>query len=270
MAIAAALPPHTAADIARVTETLAMITPRWNVRILLALNDRPQRYMELWEKLPWLQPAQLHPKLTSLCDAGLVQRTKHSPRHVTYAHTERAKELLPVLPLIVAWAEEHLEQADSPLTAIEQIEDSLTLLNRRHAAAILWVLKERGVVDGGTLGRMIMPKDRSSNVYPPLRQLVADGLVDSEGAGHPFRLSAAGASLAPVFGALSTWAAGQPLAQAARHPLWGNPRTAPAAKPWVSNQPRAPRTALPQSGDLFSHPPTARPKAALPAGGPHR
>ena len=31
------LSPETDADIARVTEALAMITPRWNVRILLAL-----------------------------------------------------------------------------------------------------------------------------------------------------------------------------------------------------------------------------------------
>ena len=75
-----ALPPDTDADIARVTEALAMITPRWNVRILLALSGPPQRYSELAAKVSWLQSGQLHPKLKSLCDAGLVERTEHTAR----------------------------------------------------------------------------------------------------------------------------------------------------------------------------------------------
>lgn len=130
-----ALSPDTDADIARVSESLAMITPRWNVRILLALSGPPLRYSELAAKVPWLHNGQLHPKLKSLCDAGLAERTEHTARHVTYGHTERGTALLPVLPVIVTWAEEHLEQADRPLPAIEQIEDSLTLLARRHVAA---------------------------------------------------------------------------------------------------------------------------------------
>lgn len=179
-----ALPPDTDADIARVSEALAMITPRWNVRILLALSGPPLRYSELAAKVSWLQNGQLHPKLKALCDAGLVERTEHTARHVTYGHTERGVALLPVLPMIVTWAEEHLETADRPLPAIEQIEDSLTLLTRRHAAAILWVLKSRGEVSGRALARIVMPSSDWTNVYPPLRQLVADGLVDTEGIGQ--------------------------------------------------------------------------------------
>lgn len=182
------LPSDTDADIARVSEALAMITPRWHVRILLALG-RPLRYSEVADKLAWLQNGQLHPRLQSLCEAGLVQRTEHTPRHVTYGHTDRGAALLPVLPLIVTWAEEHLEKADRPLPAIEQIEDSLTLLTRRHAAAILWVLKSRGQTGGRTLAKMVMPDSDWTNVYPPLRQLVADGLVDTAGIGKPYRLS---------------------------------------------------------------------------------
>ena len=102
-----ALPPDADADIARVTEALAMITPRWNVRILLALSGPPLRYSELAAKVSWLQNGQLHPKLTALCDAGLVERTEHTARHVTYGVTERGTALLPILPMIVTWAEEH-------------------------------------------------------------------------------------------------------------------------------------------------------------------
>ncbi|MFF7050129.1 winged helix-turn-helix transcriptional regulator [Streptomyces griseorubiginosus] len=276
-----ALPPDTDADIARVTEALAMITPRWNVRILLALSGPPLRYSELAAKVSWLQSGQLHPKLKALCDASLVERTEHTARHVTYGHTERGVALLPVLPMIVTWAEEHLEKADRPLPAIEQIEDSLTLLTRRHAAAILWVLKSRQEVSGRALARIVMPSSDWTNIYPPLRQLVADGLVDSDGMGQPYRLSEAGDGLGPVLGTLSAWSAGQPLDQAAQHPVWGHPQAKPAPRPWISSQSRPAPTALPtartahpspawHNGDLFSHATTARPKAAIPAGGPRR
>ncbi|MEV6880643.1 helix-turn-helix domain-containing protein [Streptomyces sp. NPDC051135] len=276
-----ALPPETEADIARVTEALAMITPRWNVRILLALSGPPLRYSELAAKVSWLQNGQLHPKLKSLCDAGLVERTEHTARHVTYGHTERATALLPVLPMIVTWAEEHLEKADRPLPAIEQIEDSLTLLTRRHAAAILWVLKSREEVSGRVLARIVMPSSDWTNIYPPLRQLVADGLADTEGNGRPYRLSAAGAALGPVLGTLSAWSAGQPLDQAAHHPVWGQPQAKSKPRPWVSSQSRPAPAALPPARavgsspawhhrDLFSHAVAGRPTAAIPAGGPRR
>ncbi|MFD7136837.1 winged helix-turn-helix transcriptional regulator [Streptomyces sp. NPDC059894] len=276
-----ALPRDTEADIARVTEALAMITPRWNVRILLALSGPPLRYSELAAKVSWLQDGQLHPKLKSLCDAGLVERTEHTARHVTYRHTERGAALLPVLPMIATWAEEHLETTDRPLPAIEQIEDSLTLLTRRHAAAILWVLKSRQEVSGRALARIVMPSSDWTNIYPPLRQLVADGLVDTDGTGLPYRLSVAGHGLGPVLGALSAWCAGQPLGQAAQHPVWGHPQAKPAPRPWVSTQSRPAPAVLPPARtvgfspawhhrDLFSHATTARPKAAIPAGGPRR
>ncbi|KOG67255.1 MULTISPECIES: winged helix-turn-helix transcriptional regulator [Streptomyces] len=272
------LPPDTAADVARVTEALAMITPRWNVRIMLALSGPPLRYSQIADKMPWLQNGQLHPKLRALCDAGLVQRTEHTSRHVTYGHTDRGAALLPVLPLVVTWAEEHLEKTDRPLPAIEQIEDSLTLLTRRHATAILWVLKSREEVSGRALARIVMPSSDGTNVYPPLRQLVADGLVDTDGTGQPYRLSEAGKSLAPVFGALSAWSAGQPLAQAAQHPVWGRANAVTVPTRWVSNQARLPAPAAPvragkttwQGRDLFSHATTAHPKTDLAAGGPRR
>ncbi|MFE1197253.1 winged helix-turn-helix transcriptional regulator [Streptomyces olivaceoviridis] len=277
------LPPDIDADVARVTETLAMITPRWNVRILLALSAQPLRYSELAAKVSWLRDGQLHPKLHQLCDAGLVQRTEHTPRHVTYGHTDRATTLLPVLPLIVTWAENYLEKPNQPLPAIEQVEDSLTLLTRRHAAAILWVLKIRGETSGRALAMAVMPSSDWTNIYPPLRQLVDDGLVRTDGTGQPYRLSAAGDDLGPVLGALSAWSAGQPLNQAGQHPVWGHTTAAPEQRMWLSNQARIPApTTAPashrtdqtplawQRTALFSHATPPRPLAALPTGGPRR
>ncbi|MEU3529072.1 winged helix-turn-helix transcriptional regulator [Streptomyces sp. NPDC038707] len=276
------LPPDTDADVARVTEALAMITPRWNVRILLALNGQPLRYSELASKVPWLRDGQLAPKLKQVCDAGLVERTEHSLRHVTYSATDRATTLLPVLPLIVTWAEQHLEKPEQPLPAIEQVEDSLTLLTRRHAAAILWVLKIRGEVSGPALAKEVIPGSYWTNVYAPLGQLVEDGLVATDGNGQPYRLSAAGEGLAPVLSALSAWSAGQPLAQAGQHPVWGNAQAAPGQRMWLSGQPgpqaptttpapaRTDQTPVWQRTALFSHATPSRPLAALPTGGPRR
>ncbi|MEU2359949.1 winged helix-turn-helix transcriptional regulator [Streptomyces noursei] len=274
------LPPDTNADIARVTEALAMITPRWNVRILLALADGPLRYTDISNKLPWLRDGQLHPKVRSLCEAGLLQRTEDPDRHIIYGHTQRATTLLPVLPALVTWAEQHLEPADgTEPPAIEQIEDSLTLLTRRHAAAILWVLKSRGETGGRAMARLVMPDRDWTNIYPPLRQLVADGLVTTDGTGQPYRLSESGQGLGTVFGALSAWSAGQPLSQAAQHPVWGRPNPAPTPRGWVSHQVKS-RSTVPrgaqttpttwQSRDLFSHATPPRPQTALTTGGPRR
>lgn len=276
------LNPDTEADIARVAETLAMITPRWNVRILLALSGPPQRYSEIAGKVSWLQSGQLHPKLQALCDSGLIVRDEQTPRHVTYGRTDRATALLSVLPLIVNWAEQYLETTDQPLPAIEQIEDSLTLLTRRHAAAILWVLRSREEISARALATVVMPSRDWTNVYPPLRQLVADGLVDTTGNGQPYRLSAAGRGLAPVMRSLSAWSAGRSLEEVGNHPVWGHSDAAPAPQQWVSNHPRssgAPAAPMPvrtgqpaaawHNRDLFSHTATARPQA-LPVGGPRR
>ncbi|MEE1797372.1 helix-turn-helix domain-containing protein [Streptomyces sp. JV176] len=275
------LSPDADADIARVTEVLHMVTPRWNVRILLALNEPPQRYSRIAARLPYLQDGQLHPKLRSLHSSGLVERSEYSGRHVAYGLTPRGRQLLPVLPVIAAWAETYLEKPEQPLSPIEQVEDSLTLLTRKQAPAILWVLKTREEVSARALARIVIPDGNWTNIYPPLRQLTADGLVATEGSGQPYRLSPSGDALGPVFGALSMWAAGQPMDNAARHPLWGRPDPSPLT--CASQQARTPRPAAPTTtapaarpgpvwnrGDLFSHAAPARPKTALPAGGARR
>jgi DNA-binding HxlR family transcriptional regulator len=281
------LSPAVDADLARVTEALHMITPRWNVRILLALNEPAQRYTEIAAKLPYLQSGQLHPKIRFLCDAGLVERTEHSARHVTYGLTQRGRQLLPVLPMIAAWAEAHLEKPEEPLSLIEQVEDSLTLLTRRQAPAILWVLKARQEVSARALARIVIPDSYWTNIYPPLRQLMDDGLVATSGKGQPYRLSPAGNALGRVFGALSMWSAGRPLAHADQHPLWGqaDPRALAAPRAWVSHQARFLAPSVPlalaaqtrpahrpawQNTDLFSHAAPNRPMPALPTAGVRR
>ncbi|AQU70206.1 winged helix-turn-helix transcriptional regulator [Streptomyces niveus] len=278
-----ALPPTVDADVARVTEALGMITPRWNVRVLLALRAQPLRYTELTDKLPWLRGGQLHPRLRALGDAGLVGRTEHSVHHVTYHLTGRGTTLLPVLPVIATWAEEFLEKPAGPVSTVQNVEDSLILLTRRHAAPILWVLKTREEASARYLADIVMPGGYWTNIYPPLRQLVDDGLVDTAGTGLPYRLTASGHGLGRVFGTLSAWAAGRSLTHASRHPVWGTPETNTRTEPgtWVSRQSRLPAPPLSpvlEAGtsrsprpvpELFSHAAPARP-AEVPVGGARR
>jgi hypothetical protein len=141
-------------------------------------------------------------------------------------------------------------------------------------------------VNAKTLTAEALPGYRLSTVYPPLRQLIDDGLVEVTDTGD-FQLSANGHALAPVFQALSAWAAGHPLADADAHPLWSKPLALSRTRsgPWLTTQTRLPAptaqpapTASPslatplaapwKPADLFSHQIPARPLS--PAGGPHQ
>ncbi|AJT62493.1 hypothetical protein T261_0804 [Streptomyces lydicus] len=294
------LPRTTLNDLSRVTETVEMLAPRWSVWVLMTLSSQPLRYAEIKPRLPWLRDGQLHPKLRKLTDAGLVERTEHAPRYVTYGLTARGSELLPVLPVIAAWGDAHLEKGlvrnkttgqmePERIAPAQNIEDALALISPRYATPILWSLKARGGATAKTLAAEAMPTHGLTAVYKPLDRLVADGLVTATGTGD-FQLSASGQALAPVFQVVSAWAAGRPLADAGTHPLWGQ-GPAPSqdrSGPWLTTQSRLPAPAAApaapaaapalatttpastawKSGDLFSHQIPARPIS--PAGGPRR
>ncbi|MDO0936465.1 winged helix-turn-helix transcriptional regulator [Streptomyces sp. DG2A-72] len=292
---ATGLPRTTRTDLARVTESLDMLAPRWSVWTLMTLAEQPLRYMEIRSQLSWLHSGQLNPRLRKLTDSGLIQRTEHGPRHVTYSLTARATELLPALTVIAAWGDEHLEKElvrnartgemePERIPAAQNAEDTIVLISPRHTTPILWALKARGAASAKALAAEAMPTYGLPAVYLPLDRLVADGLVvnrsTATGVGE-YQLSATGRALAPVFQSLSAWAAGRPIETAGAHPLWGQ---APASAqtrsgPWLTTQTRLPAPAAPtaptaapawRGGDLFSHQTPARPLTVSPAGGPRR
>ncbi|AJC55037.1 helix-turn-helix domain-containing protein [Streptomyces sp. 769] len=292
------LPGHAPADVSRVTESLEMIAPLWSAWILMTLSAQPLRYAEIKPRLPWLHDGTLHPKLRKLTDAGLVERTEITPGHVTYGLTGRGADLMPVLTVIAAWGEAHLEkplvrnkttgelERARQVAPAQNIEDTLALLAPRHATPLLWALKARGASSAKALAAEAMPGYRLSNVYPQLDRLVEDGLVRKDGIS--FELTANGHALAPVYRALSAWAAGRPLANADTHPLWGQTPSPTQARsgPWLSTPSRLPAPAAPaapaaalsahapattwKAGDLFSHQIPARPLSLPSAGGPRR
>ncbi|MFB7270744.1 winged helix-turn-helix transcriptional regulator [Streptomyces sp. NPDC056244] len=288
------LPPATDTDLTRVTESLDMLAPRWSVWVLMTLSASPLRYTEIRRRLPWLNDGQLHPRLSKLSGNGLVERTEYTPRHVTYGLTGRGTELLPVLTAIAAWGDSHLERdlvrnrttgkaEPERIAPAMSVEDALALLTPRHATAILWTLRVRETCSARGLAGVVTPASKWTTIYPPLKQLVDDGLV--ERTEEPvYRLCAAGEALAPVFRAVSAWASGRPLAEADIHPVWGYPAPAlsqAAPGSWVTHQSRLPAPpaaqapaltarqapATWQGGDLFSHRIPARPLPSAPAAG---
>lgn len=275
------LPSALEADLDRIRESIRMISPKWTVRVLLALSRGPLEYRQIKAQLPWLRDGQLHPRVRALCEAGIADR-QVTQRLVSYRLTERGGALLPVLTSLAAWGKAHLEPPAS--SAVENTEDSLSLLTPRQTPAILAVLKLRGETSARALASILTPEAHSNNIYPPLRRAVEDGLVETSRRG-PYRLSASGRALDGVFAALSTWAAGQPPSHAASHPLWGvtppghhtipgdwvshRSRPQPAGETAKTAASRCPAAIMPwQRGDIFSHALPARPD--LPVGGQRR
>jgi DNA-binding HxlR family transcriptional regulator len=104
------LPESVAADLSRVTESLQMLAPRWNVWVLMTVAEQPLRYSDIKTRLPWLVDGQLHPKLRKLTDAGLVERTVLDRRNVLYGLSARGKAVFPVLTEVARWGQTHLEK----------------------------------------------------------------------------------------------------------------------------------------------------------------
>ncbi|MGW2917740.1 winged helix-turn-helix transcriptional regulator [Streptomyces angustmyceticus] len=290
--------PHTAQDdLPGVTKTLDLLAPRWSVWVLMTLSAKPLRYAEIKPRLPWLRDGQLHPRLRQLTNAGVVERTEYGPRHVTYGLTRRGAELMPVLAVIASWGDSYLEKrlvtnkttgAKEPerIAPAQNIDDTLALIARMHAAPILWSLHSRGGANPKALTTEAMPGYGLTAVYHPLGRLVEDGLVTATGSGN-FQLSASGQALAPVFQAISAWAA--QAAESGARPVrtQGPAPSQNRSGPWATTPTRRPAPPVPavrsagpalaatppdgpawKSGDLFSHQIPARP--ITPVGGPRR
>ncbi|MFE0772212.1 winged helix-turn-helix transcriptional regulator [Streptomyces sp. NPDC058861] len=272
----AAARPSTA--LSRATETLEMIVPRWSVWVLMTLASQPEalRYSDLKSRLPWLADGQLHPRLRTLGEAGLVERTALSRMHVTYGLTDRGRDLLPVLEALAAWGDQCLEKKlvetkvvkDGKTTmemrperipAAQNAEDALSLISHRHTTALLWTLKLRGTATMAALRQEAMPDLVESSVYTPVYRLIEDGLVAVSRSEEMspdvqveevvrLHLTKAGEALAPVYRAVSAWAAGRSQADANAHPLWvtpGLPASARAGQ-WTAHRARqAVRPAVP-------------------------
>ncbi|MGX1759883.1 winged helix-turn-helix transcriptional regulator [Streptomyces lydicus] len=235
-------------DMRRVEESLGMLAPRWSAWTLLTLKETgPQRPLDIRKALPMPSAPVLSARLSSLTDAGLVERRVANGRLVTYGLSIRGRQVIPALDALAGWAQRHpLDGDDAPVAYAERIEEALLQLGGRHTAAVLWTLRERGQVRVGDLHQAVAPKLSLATMSLKLTQIAQDGLIErmADNQLAPYRLSAIAADLAEPFALLSAWAAGRAPKGNVTHPVW-NPapaKTQPAQRSNGSNKPTRPAT----------------------------
>ncbi|MFF9785068.1 winged helix-turn-helix transcriptional regulator [Streptomyces nigrescens] len=255
-------------DMRRVEESLGMLAPRWSAWTLLTLKETgPQRPLDIRKALPMPSAPVLSARLSSLTDAGLVERRATNGRLVTYGLTSRGRQVIPALDALAGWAQRHpLDGDDAPVAYAERIEEALLQLGGRHTAAVLWTLRERGQARVGDLHQAIAPQLSLPTMSLKLTQIAQDGLIlrmaDDQRA--PYRLSAVAVDLAEPFALLSAWAAGRTPKGNVTHPVW-NPaptKTQPVQRSNGSNRPTIPATAW---GTAAAPAPAARNRTVPPA-----
>ena len=148
---------------------------------------------------------------------------------------------------------------------------------------VMWGLQAGGTSTATELAGRLPGSLTAGRLYAALGQLVDDGLAERSGS-RGYWLTDHGRSLAPVFRALSAWAAGRPATAARKHPIWATeeqreelvrppaPRRPVALagvtipSPALSTAP-GPGSAKWRPGDLFSHGAPAAPAGAGSTGG---
>ena len=87
-------------------EAVELIGRRWAGAIVWALAERPHYFAELSQAVPGMSDRLLSRRLRELEGEGLVERSVHpgTPARVSYALTEKGRELEAPLHELGAWA----------------------------------------------------------------------------------------------------------------------------------------------------------------------
>lgn len=89
---------------------LIMLSGKWKLEILIALNERPHRYGELSRAIPRISRQVLMVQLRELVTDGLVSR-EESPGCVEYSITPKGRSIESIYTAARVWYEENLLQA---------------------------------------------------------------------------------------------------------------------------------------------------------------
>lgn len=90
---------------------LDTVGDKWNVLILLALDQGEQRYSELLKSVDGISQKVLSQRLGVLTDAGLVSRTSYPeiPPRVVYALTDVGRSASAPARQLFDWSVEHMD-----------------------------------------------------------------------------------------------------------------------------------------------------------------
>lgn len=88
----------------------AVLGDKWNPFIIQALEGGPRRFCEV-QHLPAgrVNPRTLSNRLHRLEEMGIIVKrvVSEMPPHTEYSLTQRGRELLPILEMMVSWSSRH-------------------------------------------------------------------------------------------------------------------------------------------------------------------
>lgn len=88
---------------------LDVIGSRWKLIIIASLRNGKKRYGEIKRLIPEISEKMLINELKSLVNFGLVDKKSYLeiPPKVEYSLSEKGKDILPIIDIVVEWSEKH-------------------------------------------------------------------------------------------------------------------------------------------------------------------
>ncbi|MCT0213824.1 MULTISPECIES: helix-turn-helix domain-containing protein [unclassified Synechococcus] len=95
-----------------VRAALKVLAGKWTLPILWLLGQGPQRYGDLRRGIPEISDKMLTQHLRDLVRDGLVEREEFPtrPPQVSYCFSTYGRSLIPVLQMLCAWGQVHVER----------------------------------------------------------------------------------------------------------------------------------------------------------------
>jgi DNA-binding HxlR family transcriptional regulator len=95
-----------------VQATIKVIGGKWKLLILWHLKDQPKRYGDLKRLMPEVTEKVLIQQMRELEADGVISRKTltEAPLKVEYAFTPYGETLKPVIEILCAWGQQHLER----------------------------------------------------------------------------------------------------------------------------------------------------------------
>ena len=102
-------------------EVLARLGQKWTILAIVALRDRPLRFVDIRRRIQGVSDKMLTQTLRAMERDGLVQRNVFDERltRVEYALSPLARSVLPIVVELKKWAEYSLERVEASMNTFD-------------------------------------------------------------------------------------------------------------------------------------------------------
>ena len=111
------IPPNAFSKICPSRDVLARLGQKWTILAIVALRDKPLRFVEIRRRIQGVSDRMLTQTLRAMERDGLVQRKVYDERlpRVEYTLSSLARSALPILVELKKWAECSLESIEASM-----------------------------------------------------------------------------------------------------------------------------------------------------------